>query len=263
MASLKQRYPGVALITGASAGIGESFAQRLAKEGFELALVARRRDALDALATKLHSEHGVRVHVIAKDLSAPDGPAKVKAAADKLGLSVGMLVNNAGYGSWGLFHEMDAANEAKMIDLNCRGTMLMAHLYAREMVARKNGAIIITASTAAFQPCPFFANYAATKAFDLALASALWAELKPFGVDVTAICPGYTKTEFQEVAGITAKFAGVWRMPDQVVDTCLRGLGRGPVATDGIMNYLGGLGAKFAPRTIATRTAYNVLKRLK
>lgn len=263
MATLKKRYPGAALITGASAGIGEAFATRLAKEGFDLVLVARRRDALKALAGKLHGEFGVTVHVVAEDLSEPDGPQKAKAAVDRLGLTVGMLVNNAGYGSWGHFHELDAANEAKMIDLNCRGTMLMARLYAPEMVKRKNGAMIITASTAAFQPCPFFANYAATKAFDLALASALWAELKPFGVDVTAICPGYTRTEFQEVAGINVDFAGVMRLPEQVVDTCLRGLGRGPVATDGWVNYVGGLGAKFAPRTVATRMAYNVLKRLK
>ena len=120
----------------------------------------------------------------------------------------------------------------------------------------------LPASTAALQPCPFFATYAATKAFDLSFASALWGELKPHGIDVTAICPGYTKTEFQEVAGINKEFQGVWRLPEQVVDTCLRGLGKGPVAIDGWMNYLAGLGAKLAPRTAVIATAYNVLKRL-
>lgn len=263
MAKLIERYPGAAVITGASAGIGAAFARRLAKEGFELVLVARREDALKALAKELHKDHKVKVHIVAQDLAQADGAAKVKAATDKLGLTVSFLVNNAGYGSWGLFTDLDHASEAAMIDLNCRGTMLMAAAYAGEMAQRGNGAICITASTAALQPCPFFATYAATKAFDLSFANALWAELKPKGVDVIAICPGYTKTEFQEVAGIDKEFKGVWRMPEQVVDTCLRGLGRGPVAIDGLMNYLGGLGAKFAPRTTVIATAYNVLKRLK
>lgn len=263
MKSLKHRYPGVALITGASAGIGEAFAHRLAREGFELVLVARRKDVLKKLAAALKEQHGVKVHIVAQDLGEADGAAHVKAATDKLGLKVGLLVNNAGYGSWGLFHELDHANEARMIDLNCRGTMLMASAYVPEMVQRKNGAVIITASTAALQPCPYFAVYAATKAFDLNFASALWAEVRPHGVDVIAICPGYTKTEFQQVAGIGNKMDATMRTPEQVVETCLAKLGSGPVAIDGIANFLGGLGAKFAPRKAVIATAYNVLKRLK
>jgi short-subunit dehydrogenase len=263
MARLKDRYPGAALVTGASAGIGEAFARRLAAEGFDLALVARRKESLEKLAAELSAKHGVKAHVVAQDLADRDGAARVKAATDALGLSIGLLINNAGYGSWGLFHDLDRDTEANMIDLNCRGTMLMTAAYAPGMVQRKKGGIVITASTAALQPCPFFATYAATKAFDLSFANALWAELKPHGVDVTAICPGYTRTEFQQVAGIHTEFAGTWRMPDQVVDTCLRKLGRGPIAVDGLLNVLGGLGAKFAPRRTVIATAYNVLKRLK
>lgn len=261
MTTLRDRYPGAALITGASAGIGEAFAERLAKEGFEVILVARRRDELQALAEKLHATHGVKAHVICQDLARHEGPANLHAATHALGVPIGLLVNNAGFGSWGMFHELDLDNEARMIDLNCRATMMVAHLYARDMVQQRRGGILITASTAAFQPCPCFANYAATKAYDLALACALWRELKPHGVDVTAICPGYTKTEFQAVAGISVKFAGAWRTPAQVVDTALRGLGRGPVATDGLMNYVAGLGVKVLPRGLAAGLAYNVLKK--
>jgi short-subunit dehydrogenase len=202
------------------------------------------------------------VHVIAQDLGLVEGPAAVKAQVEALGLHVGLLVNNAGYGSWGEFHTLDIDSEARMVDLNCRGTMLMAAHFAPAMLARKNGAIIITASTAALQPCPYFANYAATKAYDLALAAALWAEMKPQGVDVMAICPGYTRTEFQQVAGIDKELAGAWRLPEQVVDTCFAQLGRGPAAVDGWLNWAAGVGVKFIPRSAATRIAYGVLKRM-
>lgn len=263
MARLLDRYPGVALVSGASAGIGEAFARRLAQEGFELVLVARREAALQKLAQDLGTKHSVKVHVVAQDLGEPDGPAQVKARIDALGLKVSLLINNAGYGSWGPLHTLDLDSEARMIDLNCRGTMLMAAHFSRDMITRKNGAIVITASTAALQPCPFFANYAATKAYDLSLAGGLWAELKPHGIDVTAICPGYTRTEFQQVAGIDKEFAGAWRLPEQVVETCLRGLGRGPAAVDGWMNWAAGVGVKFLPRSVSAVLAYNVLKRLK
>lgn len=262
MKKLLERYPGVALITGASAGIGEAFAKRLAEEGFELILVARREAALAALAKSLTAQHKVKVHVIAQDLGAADGPARVKAQVETMGLHVSLLVNNAGYGSWGELHTLDLDSEARMIDLNCRGTMLMAVLFSRAMIAKKNGAILITASTAALQPCPFFANYAATKAYDLALASALWAELQPYGLDVTAICPGYTRTEFQEIAGINKEFNGPWRAPEQVVETALAKLGHGPAAIDGWLNWAAGVGVKFVSRGVASRMAYNVLKRM-
>lgn len=262
MARLIERYPGAALVTGASAGIGAAFARRLAAEGYELALVARRAEALEKLAGELRAAHGVKVHVITQDLGTPDGPAQVKLATDALGLTVGMLVNNAGYGSIGLFHELDPANEARMIDLNCRGTMLITSLYAPGMVQRRNGAILITASVAGFQPCPYFATYAATKAFDLSFSNALWAELRPFGVDVTAVCPGYTRTEFQEVAGINPEASRGMRSPEQVVASTFHKLGKSPNAVDGFVNVLAVLGSKFAPRRAVIGTVYRALRKM-
>jgi len=262
MTSLKNRYPGAAVVTGASAGIGKAFAARLAREGFEVVIAARRREALEALADELRAAHDAKVHVVDVDLGTYEGPAALKAATDQLGLDVRFVVNNAGFGSWGLFHTLDPASEAGMIDLNCRGTMLVARAYAPDMVAKGNGAIVITASTAAFQPTPFFAAYGATKAFDLMFAEALWAELCPHGVDVIALCPGYTRTEFQQVAGINKEFAGAWREPEQVVETCLRKLGKGPSAIDGILNAIMARGAKLVPERLAIMAAYGVLRRL-
>jgi short-subunit dehydrogenase len=262
MSKLVKRYPGAALITGASAGIGAAFARRLAAEGFDVALVARRAETMEELAADIRAAHGVHAHVIAVDLAEPDGPAKVKAATDDLGLEVGFLVNNAGYGTWGAFHRQDPAVEARMIDLNCRAVMLMAALYTPAMIAKKRGAMIVTASTAAFQPCPHFATYAATKTFDLMFASALWSELKPHGVDVVAVCPGYTRTEFQAAAGIDKEFSGPWRKPEHVVDTALYNLGKGPTAIDGLINGVMARGVKFVPERLAIAMAGAVLKRL-
>lgn len=261
MATLKSRYPGAAVVTGASAGIGAAFARRLAAEGFEVVLVARRKDTLETLAESIRSTGSQPVHVVAADLATPDGPAAVKAATEALGLTVSVLVNNAGYGSWGTFHKLPSASEAGMIDLNCRGVMLLTRLFAPGMVERRNGAIFITASTAAFQPCPQFATYAATKAFDLSFTSALWYELRPHKVDVVAVCPGYTKTEFQKVAGINREFPGSWRAPEQVVATALRRLGKGPSAVDGLLNAIMARSVRFLPERIAITLAANVLKR--
>jgi short-subunit dehydrogenase len=261
MVPFKQRYPGAAVITGASAGIGAAFARRLATEGFETVLVARREKTLSALAEELKSLGGQPVHVVTADLGTPGGPAEVKAATDALGLQVSVLVNNAGFGSWGDFCKLPAESEAAMIDLNCRGVMLLSRLYVPAMIERRNGAVFITASTAAFQPCPQFANYAATKAFDLAFASALWHEVRPHKVDVLAVCPGYTKTEFQAVAGIDREFPGSWRSPEQVVTTAFKKIGRGPTAVDGLVNAIMARGVRFLPQRLAIALAANVLKR--
>lgn len=258
--SLKQRYPGAALITGASSGIGEAFARRLAAEGIDLALVARRRDRIDRLCDELAKAHNVKSLPIGLDLTTEDCSTILKSTLDDHGIDVSILINNAGYGSHGPFHELDPVKEVRMVDLNCRAPVAVTSAFLPPMIRRRNGAIIIVSSVAGHQPTPFLATYGATKAFDLMFAEALWAELRPFGIDVIALCPGYTRTEFQERANIRMRAMGPAQTPDQVVDACFRKLGRGPSVVSGRLNYLMTLGVRFAPRAFVARMAARASK---
>lgn len=189
-----------ALVTGASSGIGEEFARQLARRGYGLVLVARRRERLDLLATSLSALHGVVVEVLPADLTADDGVAAVErrlAAGD-----IDLLVNNAGLGSVGEFAELPLAREVEQVDLNVRALMRLTHAALRSMVPRESGAILNVASMAGFQPVPYNATYAATKAFVLNFSEAIHEEAKPHGITVTCLCPGPVRTEFQRVAGI-------------------------------------------------------------
>lgn len=222
------------LVTGASSGIGEAFARRLAADGFPLVLVARRRDRLDALAAELTSAHGVRVDVVPADLGTPDGPSGVKAATDALGLTVSVLVNNAGYGIVGELVGSDRERTLAMVDLNCRAVVDLTLLYTPAMVERHSGAVFVTASVTAYQSVPFMAAYGATKAFDLLFAESLWAEMGPQGVDVLAVSPGYTSTEFAAVSGAPPNPMAM--TPAAVVDEALAALGRRPSIVAGRAN---------------------------
>lgn len=261
MSSLADKYPGAALITGASAGLGEAFARQCASQGMDVALVARRKDRLDTLAQHIEQEHKVRAVAIAVDLSAPDAAQQIKAATDAAGLTISMLINNAGFGSHALYHETDADWQLKMVDVNCRAPVALTNAYLPGMVERKNGAVIFLASTAAYQATPYFAVYGATKSFNLMLGEALWAEMRPLGVDVLAVSPGYTVTEFQDVATIrTLPPKALWRQPDDVVNTCFRALGKQPSVVDGLPNALAALATKFSGRKTAVSLAARVLK---
>lgn len=261
MARLADTYPGAALITGASAGLGEAFARRCAEEGMDLVLVARRRDRLDALAAELHKAHKVKAHVVAVDLGEPDAAAQVKAACDAAKVKVSMLINNAGFGSHALYHETDPAWQVNMVRVNCEAPVALTNLFLPGMIKRKNGAVIFLASTAAYQPTPYFAVYGATKSFNLMLGEALWAELKPFGVHALAVSPGYTTTEFQDVAEIkTLPPKALWRRPVDVVNSCFAALGRQPSVIDGTPNALATFALRFAPRQYIAAAARKVLK---
>lgn len=194
-----------ALVTGASSGIGIDLARELAQRGHNLVLVARREERLDEVAAELRSD-SVRVETIACDLADPAARDALPAQIAELGLTVSILVNNAGYGSAGKFTELDGAAEAQMVRLNCEAPVALASVYAKEMVGRGSGAILNVASSAGFQPIPKQATYAATKAFMLNWSDALHAELKGPGVAVTALCPGPVETEFAEVAGAEGLF---------------------------------------------------------
>ena len=187
----------VTLITGASAGLGAEFARQCAARGEALALVARRRDRLEALAAEL----GGDVHVFAADLRREGAAASLIAELEAEGLGVDTLINNAGFGLAGKFADRPLARQSEMIDLNVRTLVELCHLVLPAMRARGTGAICNVASTAAFQPGPNMAVYYATKAFVLSFTEALHHELKGSGISVSALCPGPTATEFGEVAG--------------------------------------------------------------
>ena len=191
----------VALITGASAGLGLEYAKLFAADGHDVVLVARRRDRLEALASQLQQAHGTRAHIIAADLATGGGPRLVIDELQRLGLEVDFLVNNAGFGTSGFFAETDLARELEMIQVNVVALVTLTRALLPRMIARKGGHILNIGSTAGFQPGPFMAVYYASKAFVNSFTEALSYELRGTGVSATASCPGATATEFAEVAG--------------------------------------------------------------
>jgi short-subunit dehydrogenase len=191
----------LALITGASAGIGEQFARLFAQDGHDVALVARRADKLDALAAELQKAHDVFAHVITADLGDPQAPQRLYDETVKRGLPVEFLVNNAGFGTNGAFLELDLGREAGMVEVNCTALLKLTHLFGRPMRERRSGRILNVASTAAFQPGPYMATYYATKAFVVSFTEALAEEMRGSGVTVTCHCPGATYSEFADRAG--------------------------------------------------------------
>lgn len=254
--NLKARYPGAALITGASSGIGEVFARRLAAEGVDLVLVARRRDRLEALAAELTQAHGVAAYPIGMDLARAGSGTEVKGIVETHGIEVGILVNNAGFGSLGIFTRLEPDREAAMVDLNCRAGVELTSCFAPAMVKRRNGAILFVSSLAAFQPTPFFSTYGATKSFNLFFAEGLWAELRPHGVDVLALCPGFTRSEFQEAAGLKTPQNVRWDEPEDVVETGLLALGKGPSVVHGLKNKVVSHVHRFLTRRAMARLSH-------
>jgi uncharacterized protein len=191
----------LALITGASSGIGEQFAYTLAREGCGLALTARREDRLQAVAAQARSLGAPAVDVFPADLSQRPAPAQLYRAVVSAGLNIDLLVNNAGFGTRGRFDHLALEREIEQIDLNITALVALTHLWLPEMIAARRGTIINVASAAGFQPVPYMATYAATKAFVMSFSLALHHELEGTGVGVMALCPGATRTGFQAVAG--------------------------------------------------------------
>ena len=252
-----------ALVTGASAGLGEGFARALAKEGHDLILTARRVDRLEALAAELRRSHSVTVHVFAADLAEADAPATLVAKVAEAGLTIDTLINNAGFGLQGAVADLDGEKQAGIIDVNCRALVVLAHAVLPAMIVRGNGGILNVASTAAFQPGPMFAVYSASKAFVLSFSEALHEEVKAHGVAVAALCPGPTHTEFADVAGMRhsllfERFAGG---PDAVIHDGLAALkANQAVKISGAMNFLMAESIRFAPRGMVRRLALQLQK---
>ena len=191
-----------ALITGASGGIGEAFARRLAELGKNLILVARSEEKLKGLAEELASEYGVNTHVIVADLACADSASAIHAETERLGLVVDLLVNNAGFAKAGEFSQLSFEVQADMVRLNVNTLMELTWLYLPSMRQRKRGGVINLGSTASFQPVPYMAVYGATKAFVLSFSEAVAEEVAADGVTVMALCPGATATGFWETAGL-------------------------------------------------------------
>ena len=197
-----------ALITGASTGIGVVFARQLAQRQMELILVARSRDKLEQLAAELEEQYGVKVTVIVQDLTVAGAGKLVYDTVNQKGINVDLLVNNAGFGDYGAFSERDLARQLEMIQLNNLVLVELSHYFLRPMLAGAGGAIINVASIAGFQPLPYLSVYAATKAFVLSFSESLWAENKDKGVEILALCPGPTESNFFEVARFPRAFMG-------------------------------------------------------
>ena len=245
-----------ALVTGASAGIGWALAEELAAGGAHLVLTARRRERLDQLAETLRQRHGISTEVCTADLTQPGAPAEIFAFTADKGLTIDLLVNNAGLGDYGEFHASDLQKQLAMVQVNCEAVVHLTHLYLKGMVERKSGDILIVASTASYQAVAYISTYAATKAFDLLFAEGLAEEVARYGVRVCALCPGPTTSEFQAVAG-TPQRSGVKMEPaDKVARVGLRALAAGEHSViSGWTNWLGVQGQRLAPRRLVTGAA--------
>lgn len=193
MENFRERYGPVALVTGASSGIGTGFAEELAARGMNLVLAARRVDRLEEHKARLEAEHGIAVQVVQCDLADPQAPARL--IADCEGLDIGLVVSNAGFGAKGRFEQIDAAVMAEMLTVNCHAQMQIAHGFLPKLKARGRGGLLLVSSVEGLMGGPFSAAYAATKALVVALGEGLWGELQGTGVDVLTLTPGATESE--------------------------------------------------------------------
>jgi short-subunit dehydrogenase len=249
------------LITGASSGIGEAFARRLASEGGNVLLVARTENKLSTLCSELGRAHDVNAQYVALDLTEKDAPAKLFAETVERKLDVEMLINNAGFGSMGDFLELELERELEMIDLNIKALVALTYLFLKPMRERGGGSVINVASTAGFQPVPYMTTYAATKAFVLSFSDALWEENRAHGISVMALCPGVTDTNFFSASEMERPPMRISQTPEQVVDTALKGLkrGRGHIIS-GWTNYLLTESERLVPRSLVTRVVGKALR---
>jgi len=249
------------LITGASSGIGEAFARKLAKRGRNVLLVARSEDKLITLCNELGRLSGIRAQYIVMDLTESDAAVRLIEETNKRDLQIEMLVNNAGFGSMGDFAKLDLATELEIIDLNVKSLVELTHRFLAPMRERRQGTIINVASTAAFQGVPFMATYAATKAFVLSFSEAIGEENRPHGIRVLALCPGVTDTNFFAASKIDRPPMRTVQTPEEVVSAALRGLARGKnLVISGWANWFVVEAERVVPRSVVTKVAAKALR---
>lgn len=254
------------VITGASSGIGECLARQLAaSEKQALVLVARRRERLEELARELANAHGVRVEVIALDLEQPGASTELIQGVATLGLAVDTLINNAGFGINDPFADMPLEKVQGMMQLNMVALTELCHAVLPGMRSRRQGRIMNIASVAAFQACPRFAVYAATKSYVLLFSEALAVEERRNGIHVTAVCPGATRTAFHDIAGNHGTFvARLMDSPEMVAETAISALNAGrAVIVTGFMNKPLPFLIRLTPRAIVTWMAGKLVEREK
>ena len=244
------------LVTGASAGIGRALAGRFAADGADLILVARRRDALDALVAELKENHGTSCRVMVADLADPATPQTIVGELAGDGVAVDVVVNNAGFGTLGPVAELDEQRQADMVQVNAMAVTRLTRLFLPGMLERRRGGILNVASTAAFQSGPNMAVYYATKAYVLSFTEALAEELVGSGVTATALCPGVTESEFFDVAGL--KGVGLSKIPmasaENVAVTGHQAFRAGKViAIHGLSNRLGVQSLRLSPRAVVRK----------
>jgi len=247
-----------ALITGASNGIGLELAKVFAANNHNLVLVARSADKLENLKTELVAEYGIDVLNMPKDLAQPGAPKEIYQTLKEKNITIHYLVNNAGFGDFGFFHETNWDKEASMIDLNVRSLTEMTKLFVRDMVANRNGRVMNLASTASFQPGPLMSVYYATKHYVLAFSEAIANELSDYNVTVTALCPGPTASGFQSASDIEdSRLVKGKKLPtsEEVAVYGYKAMMKGKrVAIHGTMNRLLAESVRFMPRKMVTKT---------
>jgi len=246
------------LITGASEGIGRELAKQFAANQFNVALTARSQSRLEQLAAELHDKHGIQTKLVAGDLSDRETPGRIFRECRDLPISV--LVNNAGFGYQGSFAEEELKQAAEMVEVNVSALVRLTHLFLTPMLARHTGRILNVASTAAFQPGPFMSIYYATKAFVFSFSVALAEELRGSGVSVTALCPGFTESEFHRRAQMNLGPRALGMMSAESVaragyQGCMRG---GVIVIPGVMNKL----TSFMSRRLPARFTARLVRRI-
>lgn len=256
MANPKERQ--TALVTGASSGIGLELARELAAGGYDLVLVARSEKKLEELAAELRGRHGAGARVLARDLARPEAPEEIFAELQGAGVAVDVLVNNAGFATFGPFAETGLGSELEELQVNVVALTHLTKKFLPGMLARRRGGVLNVASTAAFQPGPLMAVYYATKAYVLSFSEALAEELRDTGVTVSVLCPGPTATEFSARADMqnSGLFKGMLQVADarSVARAGYEGFRAGKrIVIPGLLNKVGAQSIRFTPRGLATR----------
>lgn len=252
----------VTLITGASSGIGEAFARRLAAEKHNLVLVARTEKSLHELCDELMLKHQILAHYVVLDLAEPDADLKLLEETERHGFEVDWLINNAGFGSAGDFAGLEIDRELQMIELNIAALVALTHCYLKKMRERKGGTIINVSSAAGFQPIPFMATYAATKAFVSSFSEAIAEENRPYGIQILALCPGSTQTNFFAASNIDRPLQVKGQQTsEQVVETALDAIKRGRTkVVSGFANKLGAFLGTHTPHFLSSRVMAKALR---
>jgi short-subunit dehydrogenase len=254
--------PTYAVITGASSGIGECFAHALAARKRNLVLVARSKEKLEALAQQLSSQRGVKAVALASDLSVPGAAASLAERLRDERIDVDLLINNAGFGGRGEFWDLPLDRQAEMMRLNVQAVVELTHLLMPAMIERRAGAVVNVSSTVCFQPVPYTAVYAATKAFVTSFSMSLAEEVRPYGIRVVTLCPGGTRTNFFAAGHYRKRtLPGGLQAPEEVVAAALTALDRGGgLVVPRFMNKLSVFVQRLVPRQLVTRIAAHLFR---